>query len=215
VRCTGLTKRFLGRAAVDAVTLEVATGELVRVEGANGAGKTTLLRLLAGVTRPSAGSAAIHGWDLVSDALDARERLTYQPAQDALHDDLTPDENLRFALAWQERKGDAVAVARALAEVGFPAGRQRPCRRYSTGQRKRVALARTLLLAADVLLLDEPHAHLDDAGRALVSRLLRRWQGEGRAVIYAVPAGTDEPADRVLALDAGRLAAATVRVAGR
>lgn len=201
-----LTKRFLGRPAVDGVSFEVSAGQLVRVEGANGAGKTTLLRVLAGVARPSAGSAAIGGWDVVRDALDARERITYQPVQDALHDELTPVENLRFALAWQGRTGGLEEVERALAEVGFPAGRQRPCRQYSTGQRKRVALARTILLASDVLLLDEPHAHLDDDGRALVARLLSRWRDEGRTVVYAAPAGTGEPADRVLVLVDGRLA---------
>jgi len=206
VRCQGLTKRFLGRPAVDEVTFEVRPGQLVKVEGANGAGKTTLLRLLAGVARPSQGSAAIFGWDVVRDALDARERVTYQPVQDALHDELTPLENLHFARSWLDRPATQAEISQALDEVGFPAGRQRPCRQYSTGQRKRVALARTLLSASEVLLLDEPHAHLDAEGRTLVARLLARWRDQGRTVIYAAPISTEETADRVLILTGGRLA---------
>lgn len=209
VRCQGLTKRFLGRPAVDQVSFEVKPGQLVKVEGANGAGKTTLLRLLAGVARPSQGSAAICGWDVVRDALDARERVTYQPVLDALHDELTPLENLHFARSWQGRPAAREEITRALEEVGFPVGRQRPCRQYSTGQRKRVALARTLLLASDVLLLDEPHAHLDAEGRALVTGLLSRWRDQGRTVIYAAPVAIEGKADRVLVLTSGRLTEGT------
>jgi heme exporter protein A len=153
------------------VSLELDAGRLLLVTGANGSGKTTLLRLLAGLLRPTAGT------------IDNRAGATlYLGHQLALKDDLTVQENLRFA---QHFNGSTGATGQALTRLGLDAARQRPARNLSTGQRKRCALARLLLSDASLWLLDEPYSNLDSEGVALVDELLQQHLAGGGACVLS------------------------------
>jgi heme exporter protein A len=144
-------------------------GEVVLIEGDNGSGKTTLLRVLSGLLEPGSGSIRLNGENLTL------ARLSHQVAllghQPGLKTDLTPLENLDFAIGvFGMRSG--ITPRLALASVGLEGYEEVPARQLSAGQKKRVSLARLLLVPAALWLLDEPYANLDKEGIDLVNRLL-------------------------------------------
>ena len=206
VAATDLARLFGRSAALAGVSIEIEMGRTVALLGPNGAGKTTLLRILATAIRPSFGTLMIDGLDALRYADALRSRVAYLPHATGLYDDLTAEENLRFAAVlygWSDTEATQRAHD-ALDEVGLmPVARDR-VRTFSAGMRKRVALARVLVARPSLVLLDEPHATLDSDGMALVDRLLGRWHEVGITVIVA-----SHQADRVVGL-----ADATVRLDG-
>jgi heme exporter protein A len=199
--------RLFGRsAALAGVSLTVEMGRTVALLGPNGAGKTTLLRILATAIRPSYGSLSIDGIDALRDPGQVRGRVVYLSHATAHYDDLTAEENLRFAatmFGWGEREGLPV-VREALATVDLEGIAGARVRTFSAGMRKRLALARILVARPSLLLLDEPHAALDADGTALVDRLIGLWKEAGVTVMIA-----SHQAERV-----SSLADATVRLEG-
>ena len=175
-----LLGRFPALAGVD---LDVAEGEVVLVSGPNGAGKTTLLRLLAGLAPLSSGSGEVLGHDLATDPHGARRDLALLGHAPGCYDDLTVRENLRFwARAAGGRAGDADDALDALglsrlADVAFG--------RLSAGQQRRTALAVVVARRPRLLLLDEPHAGLDAAGRNLLDGLVGTAAADGRTVLLS------------------------------
>jgi heme exporter protein A len=168
-------------------------GEVVLIEGDNGSGKTTLLRVLSGLLEPGSGSIRLNGESLTL------ARLSHQVAllghQPGLKTDLTPLENLDFAIGvFGMRSG--ITPRLALASVGLEGYEEVPARQLSAGQKKRVSLARLLLVPAALWLLDEPYANLDKEGIDLVNRLLDAHARRGGAALvtshgaYAFTAGS-------------------------
>jgi len=167
-------------------------GDVVLIEGDNGAGKTTLLRVLSGLLEAD-GEILLNGEPLRLDALAHQVALLgHQPG---LKTDLTPLENLRFAIGVAGLRA-GVSPRLALASVGLEGYEDVPARQLSAGQKKRVALARLLLVPAALWLLDEPYANLDRGGIDLVNRLLDTHARRGGAALvtshgaYAFTSGT-------------------------
>jgi heme exporter protein A len=178
--------RLFGRnAALAGVSLRVEPGRMVALLGPNGAGKTTLLRILATAIRPSFGSATIEGIDVAADPHLIRPRVAYLSHATGLYDDLTADENLRFAATMLGRPEAAEAARHALEEVGLATVARERVRGFSAGMRRRLALGRLLLSSTPLVLLDEPHAALDADGMALIDRLLAQWREAGVTVLVA------------------------------
>jgi len=193
--------RLFGRsAALAGVSLTIEIGRTVALLGPNGAGKTTLLRICATAIRPSFGSLAIDGIDALQFPELVRPRVVYLSHATAHYDDLTAEENLRFAtvmFGWGAREG--VEVAReALETVGLAAVATDRVRTFSAGMRKRLALGRVLVARPSLLLLDEPHAALDGDGMALTDRLLGLWREAGVTVLLA-----SHQAERVISMADG------------
>lgn len=188
---TALAVRFraavslLGRfPALAGVDLDVAPGEVVLVRGPNGAGKTTLLRACAGLVGISSGEAEVLGHDVRADRRAVRRRVGLLGHAAFLYDDLTVDDNLRFAA---RASGSTRAAADAAsARLGLD-GRLRdlPAGKLSAGQRRRVALAAVVARQPQLWLLDEPHAGLDAAGRDLLDDLVREAAAGGATVLLA------------------------------
>ncbi len=175
-----LLDRFPALAGVD---LDVAAGEIVLLSGANGAGKTTLLRLIAGLVPLYSGEAVVLGVDLSRDRRSARRELALVGHETFCYDDLTVRENLRFAA---QAVGRDVATADAAMErVGLEAARDVAHRKLSAGQRRRLALGVAWARDPRLLLLDEPHAGLDEAGRSILDTIVRSAPEEGRTVLLA------------------------------
>jgi heme ABC exporter ATP-binding subunit CcmA len=175
-----LLGRFPALAGVD---LDVDEGEVVLVSGPNGAGKTTLLRLLAGLVPLSGGTGEVLGHDLAADRLGARRQVALLGHAPGCYDDLSVRENLRFfTRAAGGRAADADA---ALERLGL--GRQAGLafHRLSAGQRRRAALAALVARRPRLVLLDEPHAELDSAGRDLLDDLVRSLSAEGATVLLS------------------------------
>ena len=175
-----LLGRFPALAGVD---LDVAEREIVLLSGPNGAGKSTLLRVLAGLLPLASGEAVVLGRDLTADRTSHRRDVGYLGHETHCYDDLTVRENLRFHARATGRP--ATAADAALDRVGLARVAAVPHGRLSAGQRRRLALGVVLAREARLLLLDEPHAGLDAAGRDLLDGLIAASPGEGRTVVMA------------------------------
>lgn len=176
-----LAGRFPALAGVD---LAVDEGELILLSGSNGAGKTSLLRLCAGLLEIHSGRASVLGHDLRRERRAIRSRVGYLAHSSHLYDDLTVEENVRFA-ARAGRVG-LHTVEPALERLGL-AGRLRtlPLSRCSAGQRRRASLAALLVRQPELWLLDEPHAGLDADGRDLLDGLLVELRAHGATLVVA------------------------------
>jgi NitT/TauT family transport system ATP-binding protein len=161
--------------ALQGVTLEVKRGELVCIVGASGSGKSTLLNVLAGLDRPSAGRAHVHG----------RVALMFQEA--ALLPWLTAAGNVELALELRGMKGPRrrELAHELLGRVHLTGFERRRPHELSGGMKQRVALARALAQDADVLLMDEPFASLDAITRDLLHEELERiWSETGLTILF-------------------------------
>jgi ABC-2 type transport system ATP-binding protein len=197
--------------ALAGVSFTVAPGEAVALVGANGAGKSTLLRILATLVLPTRGRASLGGYDVESQATQARSRLGYHTGGDeGFYGRLTGRANLSFFAAMNNIDGAAAreriaAVAGAL-EIAGDLDRQ--VRTYSTGMTHRLGLARALLHQPSVLLLDEPTRSLDPLAAADFRRLLRdeivRRQGTTLLFASHTPTEVEQIADRLVLLDSGK-----------
>jgi len=181
----GVVRRMGRETVLRGIDLDVAPGRLVVLRGSNGSGKTTLLRLLGTRLRPHAGVARVFGHDLVRQADRVRARVGLLGAAGGSYPVLTGRENLRLALSLAGRSRDEGAVAGALERVGLLAAADKQVRFYSSGMKKRLGLARVLLVDADLWLLDEPYAALDEDGKRLVDVCLAEARSRGRTVILA------------------------------
>jgi heme ABC exporter ATP-binding subunit CcmA len=166
------------------VDLDVRAGEVVVVRGPNGAGKSSLLRVMAGLLPMAAGEASVLGLDPTTDARALRRQVGLLGHHNGLYDDLTAEENVRFAVRAARLPKQVVPVA--LERLGLD-GRLRtlPTAKLSAGQRRRVALAALLARQPRLWLLDEPHAGLDAEHRQLLDELLKDVAGAGASVVLA------------------------------
>jgi heme ABC exporter ATP-binding subunit CcmA len=164
--------------------LDVHRGEVVLLQGANGAGKTSVLRCCAGLLPIVSGRAEVLGCDLTADRRAVRRRVGLLGHATALYDDLTVEDNVRFAV--RAARASTAAVEPALACLGL-AGRLRTVSvgRLSAGQRRRTALAALVARQPELWLLDEPHAGLDAEHRDLLDDLIRQATAGGAAVLMA------------------------------
>jgi ABC-type multidrug transport system ATPase subunit len=175
---------MLGRfPALAGADLEVRAGEIVLLAGANGAGKTTLLKLCAGLLPLRSGYAEVLGVDLALDRRAMRRSLALVGHETFCYDDLTVHENIRFAT---RAAGRSIADADvALERLALGRVARVTHSRLSQGQRRRVSLAIALARDPRLLLLDEPHAGLDEQGRSVLDELVRAAPSEGRTVLLA------------------------------
>ena len=179
-----LTCRRSGRLVFDRLSFGLGEGELLALVGRNGSGKTTLLRALAGLMPPEAGTIRWQGADIADDPDAWRGRLAWLGHLEGLKGDLTVTENLVVA----ERLRGAKAIDRldgallAFDLVGLAA---RPVRTLSAGQRRRAALARVVLSAAPLWLLDEPLNALDAPAQQAFRDALRAHLAAGGLAIAA------------------------------
>ncbi len=156
-------------------------GETLLVEGDNGSGKTTLLRVLAGMLRASSGEIRFDDKPATHD--NRSGRVLWLGHRSGMHAALSARENLTFLAGLYGTRGDATAAS-AMQRVGIAAWLDEPLNTLSAGQKKRVGLARLLLLPGDVWLLDEPYANLDRHGIGLVNALITgHCQAGGAALL--------------------------------
>jgi len=168
-------------------------GDVVLMEGDNGSGKTTLLKVLSGLLEATCGEVLLHGAPLTLAKLSHQVALLGHLL--GLKLELSALENLRFAIGLGGVRA-GLTPQLALASVGLEGYEDQPLRMLSAGQRKRVALARLLLVPAALWLLDEPYANLDREGIELVNRILDNHARRGGAALitshgaYAFTSGT-------------------------
>ena len=171
--------------AVDDLSFEVASGEIVGLIGPNGAGKTTTLRSLAGILRPTSGRIQVDGHDLATDPLAAKRRLAFMPDEPHLFEYLTVEEHLRL-VARLYSVSDFEGRARALIEELELKGKEQSLPgELSRGMRQKVVIACGLVRNATTLLFDEPLTGLDPIGiRRMRETIIARARG-GAAVLLS------------------------------
>jgi heme exporter protein A len=201
-----VSKRYGARWALIRVSFHLARGESAMLAGRNGSGKSTLLRVLATALRPDLGTARVAGLDVVADRDEVRRRVALLDHRSHVYDVFSALENLEvMARFLGDPALDRGRCMAALEEVGLAERAGDPVAEFSAGMRKRLALARVLLKAPAVALLDEPYGELDPPGFRLVDGVLERLRRRGATVLMAthlVDRGR-EHCDRALVLSGG------------
>ncbi|MET4349258.1 ABC transporter ATP-binding protein [Bradyrhizobium sp. RT9a] len=196
--------RFGDFTAVKSMNLQVGDTEFVAVVGPTGCGKSTILNTVTGLLKPVSGDVRIFGRPLTG----LNDQSGYMLQQEGLLPWKTAQDNVGLGLVFQ---GKSVEQARAqarpwLAKVGLKGFEERYPHQLSGGQRKRVAMAQTLIMEPRIVLMDEPFSALDVHTRRLMHRiLLDLWQAERRSLIF-ITHDLDEAitlADRVVVMSAG------------
>jgi sulfate transport system ATP-binding protein len=209
IRVQGVTRRFGAFTAVDDVSFEVATGELVALLGPSGGGKSTLLRIVAGLEAADRGSVWLDG-ERVDHVPPQRRRVGFVFQHYALFRHMSVEENIGYGLAVQRvaRAERRERVAELVRIMGLSGMERRMPAQLSGGQRQRVALARSLAPRPRLLLLDEPFAAVDARVREELRAWLRRLHDEVGVTSIFVTHDQEEAfslADRVMVIRGGRL----------
>ena len=210
IRVAHLTKRYGAQLAVDDVSFEVGSGEVVGLLGPNGAGKTTLLRMLAGVLGPTAGEITVAGTDALRDSFEARRHIGYMPEAAALYGEMRVVEYLRFRAELKRvpRSTRTAHVDEAMARADVTDVANKRIAHLSKGYRQRVGIADAIVAKPSIVILDEPTAGLDP-NQIRHARALIRELGQSHTVIVSthILSEVEACATHVLLLHRGKLVA--------
>jgi phospholipid/cholesterol/gamma-HCH transport system ATP-binding protein len=214
----GLTKRYADFVALQDINMRIGRGEIVVIIGGSGAGKSTLLKMLIALDRPTSGSIVIDGQDIVplgDTALNrVRKKFGMVFQYSALLDSLDVFENVAFPLREHTRLRDKEIRQRVLETLkllDLEGTHRRMPSELSGGMRKRVGLARALMLEPEILMYDEPTSGLDPLSSRMVDKLIadtRDRFGVTSVVISHDMAGALRTADQIYLLSRGHIAAA-------
>ena len=192
-----LRRDFGDRTALAGISARLEPGESMAVLGPNGSGKSTLLRVLAGLLRPSGGEVTVLGHSLPKEVHRIRGLVGYLGHAPLLYRDLSPRENLGLAAALNglEPGASDARIEHLLEAVGMSARGDDRVAELSAGMKQRIDICRAVLHEPELLLLDEPDAHLDNEARLLVEPLIGPGNGPSRVVVShdreAATAGAD------------------------
>lgn len=187
LKAEGVTKSFNGRCVVKNVNLEVGGGEVVGLLGPNGAGKTTTFHMLVGFVRPDGGKVFLNGEDMTSAPIYQRARagISYLPQESSIFRRLTVEENLcaileTLDLSRQEQKDRSMKLMRML---GLSHLAKQKADTLSGGERRRVEIARALVISPFFVLLDEPLTGVDPIAVGDIQKIISRLSTAGIGVL--------------------------------
>ena len=208
VSLRGITKRYGRLTAVDNLSLEVSTGEILGFLGLNGAGKTTTIRILLDLLRPTAGQAFIFGHDCQKNGLEARSIIGYMPGEMGIYSDMTGEEVLDLLAGMSRQSFDThyrreIQDRLELAETDL----RRKLREYSTGMKRKLGLIQAFQSDPHLLILDEPTEGLDPLMQESFYNLLADVKRRGRTVFMSshVLSEVERVCDRIAVLRKGEL----------
>jgi ABC-2 type transport system ATP-binding protein len=187
IEIKGLTKRFGQKVAVDRIDLRVAPGEFFGFLGPNGAGKSTTINMLVGLLHPDAGTASIHGIDMHSRPLEAKQLLGVVPEGMNLYPRLTGREFIRFVGTIYGLDGDIVAkrTEELLDLMDLSADGDKMIIDYSHGMQKKTALAAAIIHSPRVLFLDEPFEGIDAIAKRTIHDILQKIRAKGTTIFFS------------------------------
>jgi ABC-2 type transport system ATP-binding protein len=209
IEVQNLTKTFGLHKAVDDISFQAQTGEIIGLLGPNGAGKTTTMRILTGYMPPTSGSARIAGFDVFEESLLARQRVGYLPETVPVYPDMTV---LGYVKFWAELRGVQRPRARAEAvieQVQLTSRKHSLIRNLSKGMRQRLGLAQAIVHDPDVIILDEPTIGIDPQ-QVIEVRASVRALSQNHTVLFSthILSEAEQVCDRVLIMNQGRIIAA-------
>ncbi|HOJ20138.1 MAG TPA: ATP-binding cassette domain-containing protein [Armatimonadota bacterium] len=185
IQVENLTKYYGEYAAIENVSFAVEKGEILGFLGPNAAGKTTTMRILTGFLQPTSGKAAVAGFDVVSESLEARKRIGYLPENVPLYDDMTPRSYLQYAarLKGVESRQVNKRVEEVMEATRITDHAEVLISKLSKGYRQRVGLAQALIHNPDVLILDEPTVGLDPNQIVEIRQLIKGLGGDRTIIL--------------------------------
>lgn len=212
IELINIVKRFGDLTAVNDITLTVKRGEFFAVLGPNAAGKTTAIRMIAGLIKPTSGTARVAGFDVQQQPLEAKKRMAYVPDFPFLYEKLTPWEFMRFTgqvfrLENSEVERRAKELVPRFCLENFIS---KPIEGLSHGTRQRVAIVAALLHEPEVFVIDEPMVGLDPHHARVVKDILKeRSVQKGMTVFLSTHqlSVAEEMADRIGIIHRGKLVA--------
>lgn len=209
IQVTGLTRRYGSVLAVSDLSFSIKEGEIVGFLGSNGAGKTTTMNMLTGCLRPSAGTIILGGFDIDTDAAEARKKIGYLPETPPLYPDMTVEEYLDFVYRLKQCKlPQEEHIRQVCTMVGLTDVYGRIIRNLSKGYRQRVGLAQALIGNPDILILDEPTVGLDPKQIIEIRETIRSL-GQNHTVILSshILPEVQAVCDRILVIHHGKIVA--------
>jgi ABC-2 type transport system ATP-binding protein len=209
IEVTDLTKRYDDILAVDSITFEVRTGEILGFLGPNGAGKTTTLRLLTGLTKPTSGSAKVAGHDILTESVKVRECVGVVPEVSNIYDEMSAWDNLIFASQlYGVPKDQRPKRTKNLLELfGLYERRMNRVGTFSRGMKRRLTIAAALIHKPSILFLDEPTTGLDVQSSRMIRSLIKELNKSGSTVFLTTHyiEEADQLCQRVAIISQGRI----------
>ena len=205
-----LVKRYGDRAAINDISFDVKTGEILGFLGPNGAGKTTTMKIITCYMPPTSGTVDVDGMDVREHSLEVRKKIGYLPEMNPLYFDMNALDSLEFAAELHGLRGNAMQqrVKEMVDVCGLEAVRHKEIGEMSKGYRQRVGLAQAMIHDPDVLILDEPTSGLDP-NQIVEIRTLIKELGRAKTVVLSTHILSEVQAtcDRVLIINDGIIVA--------
>ncbi|MBC7112891.1 MAG: ABC transporter ATP-binding protein [Candidatus Methanomethyliales bacterium] len=205
-----LVKQYPGRRALDGITFEVEEGEIFGLIGPNGAGKTTTLRILATIIKPTSGYVEICGKDVLREGNEVRKIISYLPEEAGAYSNLSGLEYLRFMASFYYDDDEKIkcAIEDAIAISGLGDRLKEKTSNYSKGMRRRLLLARTLMVKPRLAILDEPTSGLDVTHAYHLRRVIKSYSKDHGTTVLISSHNMLEVeylCDRVALIDQGKI----------
>lgn len=178
-----LTKRYGSLVALDHLSLNVKSGEMIALLGINGAGKTTAIKLLSCLSTPDEGDALLGGYSIRTNAVDVKRIINVSPQETAIARKLSVRENLTLIAELHGMENVSARVDTVLAELGLSDVAQKRAETLSGGWQRRVSIAMALISEPKILFLDEPTLGLDVIARAELWAHIRALKGKMTVVL--------------------------------
>lgn len=180
----GLTKRFGTFTAVNNISFSVGKGEIFGFLGANGAGKSTAIRMLCGLSRPTAGSGTVAGFDIIRQYEQIKRRIGYMSQKFSLYDDLTPIENISLfgGIYGMKRKEIAEKSAMLIDKLGISGKKKQLVGSLPLGEKQKLAFSVSIFHNPQIVFLDEPTGGVDPASRRKFWEMIYETAAEGITV---------------------------------
>ena len=208
VKVQNLTKVYGTQRAVDDISFEARKGEVLGFLGPNGAGKTTTMKIITGYLPQTEGTAEVCGYDVSSQAMEARTRIGYLPEHNPLYKDMYVREYLDFVAGIHRVANPRKQVAQMIERTGLSSHRQKHIGALSKGYRQRVGLAQAMLHNPDVLILDEPTSGLDPNQIIEIRQLIKDLGTEKTVILSTHILGEVEAVcNRAIIINKGQLVA--------
>lgn len=205
-----LTKQYGTQKAIDSISFDVKTGEILGFLGPNGAGKTTTMKIVTCFMPPNAGTVEVDGLNIADHSLAVRRKIGYLPENNPLYHEMNVLEYLEYAAQLHGMKGSSIngRIKEMVHVCGLESVRHKDIGELSKGYRQRVGLAQAMIHEPDVLILDEPTSGLDPNQIVEIRNLIKQL-GRAKTVILSTHILSEVQAtcDRVLIINDGKIVA--------
>ena len=209
IQVNNLTKIYGEQRAIDEISFEIKTGEIVGFVGPNGAGKSTTMKILTGFIPPSSGSAKINNLDLIENSLEIRKHIGYLPEHNPLYLEMYVKEYLEFVAGIYKLGAKTKSrIEEIIEQTGLSIERKKKIGALSKGYRQRIGLAQALIHDPSILILDEPTSGLDPNQIIEIRNLISKV-GKKKTVMLSTHIMQEVEAicDRIIIINKGKIVA--------